>query len=147
MGVCLGGGLGLGFLMEVRAHILLEVKIRQFILGAKIEELCKLSVGDNLATILLVLKVVCADVCVDFAGDVGASHLGSLFLIEEGGEFLANWGGLNEATGGAGGALLADLAGLLHGLNFLIDLLFNVFELVLEGIGLDGELLKLGVEL
>lgn len=147
MGVCLGGGLGLGFLMEVRAHILLEVKIRQFILGAKVEELGELSIGDNLATILLVLKVVCADVCVDFAGDVGASHLGSLFLIEEGGEFLANWGGLNEATGGAGGALLADLAGLLHGLNFLIDLLFNVFELVLEGIGLDGELLKLGVEL
>lgn len=146
LGVCLGGCLGLGLLMEVRAHILLKVEVRQLVLRVELEEFSEFGVGDNLATVLLILEVMCADVGVNLASDVSAGHLRTLFLVEEGGEFFADGGGLDEAAGRASGALLAKFAVLMHSLEFLVHKFLDVLELALEGVGLNGELLKSRIE-
>jgi len=85
----------------VRAHILLEVKVGELILGLKLKKSRKLLVGVDLATIILVLELVGADVGVNLTCNLGAGHLRTLILGKERGELVANLSRLDKATGGA----------------------------------------------
>jgi len=117
----------------VRAHILLEVKVGELILGLKLKKSGKLLVGVDLATIILVLELVGADVGVNLASDLGAGHLRTLILGEERGELVANLSRLDEATRGAVASLALLLgARLLGRLELAGRLLLEDTEISLE---------------
>jgi len=97
---CLSGGLSLHRLGEVGAHETLKIKVCELILLLQLKKSSKLGVGVNLATILLVLEVVGADVGVDVASDCGASHLSALVLAKERCKLIADAGRLHKTTGG-----------------------------------------------
>jgi len=94
----------------VRAHELLEVEVGELVLRAKLKKRGELLVGVNLATIILVLELVVANVSVDLASDLSASHLRTLRLTKEGGKLITNLGRLNKAAR----RTVASLALLLH---------------------------------
>jgi len=99
----------------VRAHIFLKVKICKLISRSNFKELGKLGIGVNFSSVLRILELVVANVLVDVAGDLGASHLGSRGLVKKGGELIADLGGLDEATGRASSSLALALRALLLG--------------------------------
>ena len=65
----------LNTLREVRAHILLKVEVGKLGISKIAKKVLELSIGDDLATIILVLKAVLADVSSDLLSDISASHL------------------------------------------------------------------------
>ena len=65
---------------KVRRHVLLKVEICELITLLELEKTSKLLVGNNLATIVLVLKLVLTDVRIDLTSDLCASHLGTNWL-------------------------------------------------------------------
>lgn len=65
----------LNTLREVRAHILLKVEVGKLGISKITKKVLELSIGDDLATIILVLKAVLADVSSDLLSDISASHL------------------------------------------------------------------------
>ena len=56
-------------LHEVVLHESLEIEVSQLILGGELEELGELSIRVNLAAIVLILKVVGADILVNLLAD------------------------------------------------------------------------------
>jgi len=92
MRLCLDGGLG-----EVRAHVLLEVEIGQAILAGQLQKLGKLGIGENVATVGLILQIIRLDVSVNLLRHLGARHLGSNGLLQEHGQLVADQGGLDKA--------------------------------------------------
>jgi len=61
--------LSLDGLGKVRAHEALEIEVGENIRLLELEKRCKLGIRVDLATILLVLKVVGADVCINVTSD------------------------------------------------------------------------------
>jgi len=111
----LSSSLGLDGLGEMGAHELLEVEVGELILLLELEKSGKLGIRVNLATILLVLEVVGADVSIDVAGNSCACHLSSLVLAKERCKLVTDTGGLDETTGGAVSGLALALGALLLG--------------------------------
>ena len=107
---CLGSCRGL-HLDEVVLHVSLEIEVGEFVVGLGLEEGRELGIGDDLATIGLVLEIVGADVTVDLAAHVGACHLTTSGLAKEGGQLVADEGGLDEARGLVVSGSLALLGG------------------------------------
>ena len=100
----------------------------------------------DLATVDAVLKVVLSDIGVDFASDVGPSHLTTFGFLEEVGEFVADPRGFDKAAGlSVCPDLLASLSAA-ESADLLHETLFEIFELVLECGGLCAEVLELGAE-
>jgi len=142
----LSGGNG-SLLDEVVLHVPLEVEVGELIATSEGKELGEARIGVDLASILLVLETLLADVGVNLLADLGPSHLGANSLAKELGELVGNPGGLDEARGlpvSSGPPLLGVLLGTLE----------LAAENLLEGlvIGLHrGEetshLLELGAEL
>ena len=148
--MCIGlcRGLSLHRLGEVRRHVLLEVEVGQLIGLLELEKGSKLGVRVDLATILLVLQLVGADVSVDLTGNISAGHLGALVLSEEGGELVRDLGGLNKARGGTVASLALALGGLLLGsLDLTGPLLLEGSVLSLQRGDEGTKLLQLGKEL
>jgi len=136
---------GLG---EVRAHEALEVEVGELIRGIELEESRKLLVGVDLASILLVLEVVRANVLVDIAGNLRPGHLGTSGLLEEASELVTDERGLHESRRGAVSGLALALDALLLGsLELARPLLLEAAVLGLEGRDEGTELLELGEEL
>ena len=136
---------GLG---KVRAHVALEVEVRELIRRLQLEKGRKLLVGVNLASVLLVLEVVGADVLVNVTGDLGARHLGPGGLLEELGKLVADERGLDKARGGTVSGLALALGALLVGrLQLARPLLLEGTVLGLEGRNEGSELLELREEL
>jgi len=94
----------------MRRHVTLEVKVSQLVSLFQLEEGSQLLVGIDLATILLVLKVVGANILVDFTSNIGTSHLGSFGLSKKTGKLVGNQSGLHET----GRCAISNLALLLH---------------------------------
>ena len=141
-----GGNNGLS-LDEVVLHEALEVEVRQLIRGLGLEESGQLAVGDNDASVGLVLQLVGADVLVDLAAHGSACHLGSLGLAKEGGELVTDQGGLDETRGGTvSSASLLD-GGLLGGLDLAGEGLLEGLEITLQRGEDAGQLLEFGAEL
>jgi len=146
--VDLGGGLNLGGLGEVRAHVLLEVEVSKLVGLLKLKKASKLGVGVDLATIGLVLEIMVANVHIDLTGNLSASHLGTSGLLKEGSELVTNAGGLHEAGRGAVASLALTLGALLLGrLKLASPLLLKSAVLRLKGGQKSTELLKLSEEL
>ena len=111
---------------EVGAHVALEVEVGELIRGLELEESRELLVGVDLASVLLVLEVVRADVLVDIAGNLGPGHLRSSGLLEELGKLVTDERGLDESRGGAVSGLALALNTLLLGsLELARPLLFE----------------------
>ena len=83
----LGSGI-LGSLSEVWAHVTLKVEIGKLISLLELEESSKLAVRVDLATILLVLKIVSTNVLVNIASNLSTSHLGTNRLLKELGKLI-----------------------------------------------------------
>jgi hypothetical protein len=133
---------------EVGAHVALEVEVGELIGRLELEESSKLLVGVDLASVLLVLEVVRANVLVDVAGNLSPGHLGSRGLVEELGKLVTNERGLDESRGGTvSGLALALDALLLRSLELARPLLLEATVLGLEGRDEGAELLELGEEL
>ena len=139
---------GITRLGEVRAHVALEVEVSQHIVLGDLEKAGKLGVRVNLTAIGLVLKVVLANVLVDVASDLSASHLSSRGLGKEGGKLVADASGLDKSAGGTGTRLALALRALLLGdLKITSPLLLESAVLSLEGIDESTKLLELDKEL
>ena len=129
-------------------HVALEVEVGELILLVELEELGELLIGVDLATIGLVLKTIGGDVGIDLLAHIRAGHLGANGLGEEGGELLADGGGLHEARGLAVAVVTALLGGgLLGSLHLAGDRLLEGLEVVLHGGEETDKLLELGGEL
>ena len=99
----------------MRAHVALEVEVGELIGLLELEKAGKLGIRVDLATILLVLKIVSANVSVNVAGYFSASHLGTNGLLQELGKLITNTSGLDKSRGSAVTRLALSLAGLLLG--------------------------------
>jgi len=144
----LSGGLRLGSLGEVRAHEALEVEVGKLVGLLELKEGSKLGVRVDLATILLVLELVVADVGIDVTGDRGASHLSALLLTKERGKLVTDAGGLNKTTRSAVSGLALALRVLLLGsLKLTSPLLLKSAVLSLKTRDQHAQLLELGVKL
>ena len=94
----LGGGDGRGRgLHEVVLHVALEVEVREAVLTLELEERRELGVRVDLATVLLVLQLVVADVVVDLLAHVGSRHLRARRLAEESRQLVADQGRAHKA--------------------------------------------------
>jgi len=129
-------------------HETLEVEVGELVLGLDLEEGAELGIGDDLATIGLVLKGVGADVRVDLLAHVSAGHLSANRLTEELGKLVADTSGLDKARGLTVAGALALLGRVLLGdLHLAVHGLLERLVIALEG-GEDAEkLLELGTEL
>jgi hypothetical protein len=133
---------------EVGAHVALEVEVGELIRGLELEESRELLVGVDLASVLLVLEVIRANVLVDIAGNLGPGHLRSSGLLEELGKLVTDERGLDEPRGGTVSGLALALNTLLLGsLELARPLLLEGAVLGLEGRDEGAELLELGKEL
>lgn len=83
-------------LCKVARHILLEVEVSQLLALLYLKQRLQLGVGINLATILLILKAVGANVGIDFTSHLSASKLSANGPSKKLGKLLRNEGGLDE---------------------------------------------------
>ena len=124
----LGGSRG-----EVRLHEALEVEVGELITRSELEERSEGGIRVDLATVLLILECVGADVLVDLAGDLSASHLGALVLAQEGSKLLTDKSGLNKTAGGTVALSAALLStSLLSSLHLTSPTLLESAELAAE---------------
>ena len=121
-------------LHEVVLHVTLEVEVGETIAGGETEKSAQLGVGIDLATVLLVLQLVGADVVVDLLAHLGSGQLRTRGLAQKLGKFIADKSGANKARRLAvAGALVLAVRHLLGGLVGLQDRLLEDLELGLEG--------------
>ena len=64
----------LGRLGEMGTHVLLQVEVSQLLIRLQLQETSQLLVGIDLATIVLVLKIMLANVGVNLTSDLCACH-------------------------------------------------------------------------
>jgi len=135
-------------LHEVVLHETLEVEIGELILRLDLEKSAELGVGDDLATIGLVLERVGADVRVDLLAHISTGHLSANRLAEELGKLITDASGLDKSGGLTVSRALALLGRvLLSNLHLAVHGLLERLVVALEG-GEDAEkLLELGAEL
>ena len=140
-----GGDLSLH---EVVLHETLEVEVGELVLRLDLEEGTELGIGDDLATIGLVLEGVGTDVRVDLLADISARHLSANRLAEELSKLVADASGLDKSRRLTVSRALALLGRVLLGdLHLAIHGLLERLVVALEG-GEDAEkLLELGAEL
>jgi hypothetical protein len=138
-------GLGtLGCLGKVGAHVALEIEVGELISIIELEKLGEVGIRVNLATILLVLEIVLADVSVNLTGNLSASHLSTRCLSKERGKLRGNESRLYETTWGAVARFAAALSRCLVGnLELTRRTLLKLTELSLKRREHGGDLLKL----
>ena len=100
---------------EVSSHVLLKVEVSQLLALLQLQKLKKLGVRVDLATVVLVLKLLGANVGIDLASDLSAGKNASLRLAEEGSELVGDQSGLHESRRSAVSVGLATLVGLIRG--------------------------------
>ncbi len=84
----------------MRAHVSLKIEISELIGLLELQQRLELSIRVNLATVLLVLETVGADVSVELSSDISAGHLSAGGLLEELGKLVRDEGRLDKARGG-----------------------------------------------
>jgi hypothetical protein len=128
-------------------HVALEVEVGELIGGSERKELGEARVGVNLASILLVLETLLADVGVNLLADLSASHLSSNGLSEELGKLVTDAGGLDEPRGLPVSRRLPLLGVLLRALELAGEDLLEGLVVALHGGEEASHLLELGAEL
>jgi hypothetical protein len=148
---CLRGSNGNGnsgsSLGKVRRHILLKVEVSQLLTLLKLKKRPQLGVGINLATILLVLKIVLPDVGIDLTSHLSASPLSSGRLSKKLGELLRNQGRLNEARRSTVARLTLTLRNLLGGTHLTSNVALKSAEVAAKRGKTRTQSLELGTEL
>jgi len=136
---------GNGSLGKVRGHVALKVEVSQLLALLELKKRLQLGIRVDATAVLLVLKVVVADVGVDLTSNLGSGHLGTVGLAEELSQLLGNGGGLHEARGGAVANLAALLgAGLLGSAKLLDGVALKCAKLRAERGSKGDNLLQLG---
>jgi len=123
------------------AHVALEVEVSQLIRLLELQELSELGIGVDLATILLVLQIIAANILVDLASHLGAGHLGASGLTEESSKLSTDKSGLDKTAGRAVATLALTLSASLLGVLHLTG------PSLLEGLKLTAKTRKKGVNL
>jgi len=132
---------------EVVLHVTLEVEVGELVGGSERKELGEARIGVNLASILLVLETLLADVSVNLLAHLSARHLGSNGLSEELGKLVADTGGLYEPRGLPVSRGLPLLGVLLRALELAREDLLEGLVIALHGSEESSHLLELGAEL
>jgi len=132
---------------EVVLHVTLEVEVGELVGGSERKELGEARIGVNLASILLVLETLLADVGVNLLAHLSARHLGSNGLSEELGKLVADTGGLDEPRGLPVSRGLPLLGVLLRALELAGEDLLEGLVIALHGSEESSHLLELGTEL
>jgi len=128
-------------------HVTLEVEVGELISGSERKELGEARVGVNLASVLLVLETLLADVGVNLLAHLSARHLGSNGLSEELGKLVTDAGGLDEPRGLPVSRGLPLLGVLLRALELAGEDLLEGLVIALHGSEESSHLLELGTEL
>lgn len=103
----------------MRAQVLLDVEVSEFVGLVKSQKLSELAVGTDDAAVLGVLQVVFADVFVDFLGYISSCDFSALGDTNELSHLVGDLSGLGEATG-----LSVSVSSLLGGLLGCLDFAF-----------------------
>ena len=132
----------------MRAHVSLEIEISELIGLLELQQRLELSIRVNLATVLLILETVGADVSVELSSDISAGHLSASGLLKELGKLVRDEGRLDKARGGTVTRLSLLLGrNLLGSLELLGPVLLHGLELGLKGGDQRGKLAELGRKL
>jgi hypothetical protein len=138
-------GLDLTRLSKVRAHKTLEVKVGELIISLKLKELGEAAVRIDLAAILLVLKIVLADVGINLASNLSASHLSASSLAKERSKLRGDESGLYKTARRTVTRLAAALSrGLVGNLKLASGTLLKLTEISLKSREHHGNLVELG---
>jgi hypothetical protein len=100
---------------EVSSHVLLKVEVSEFLTLLQLQQLKKLGVRVDLATIVLVLKLLGTNVSVDLTSNLSAGKNASLRPAKEGSELIGDQSGLDETRRSTVSIGLAALVGLIRG--------------------------------
>jgi hypothetical protein len=131
----------------MRRHVALKIEVSQFISLLQLQKGRQLGIRIDLASIVLVLKLVGTDISVNLTSNIGAGHLGSSRLLKELGKLIGNLGWLHEPRWLAvSGLALALSLRLLGSLNLTTPLLLQRTELGLQRSEQCTSLVKLGKE-
>ena len=129
------------------AHELLKVEVGYLLLLACLEKLAKLGIRVDLATIVLVLEVVRANILGNLTSYISASHLGAMSYAKEISKLGGDLSRLYETRRSTGALVLVALSvDLVHGASLAKDLLLNNLEVSLKLSKLLGESLNGGSE-
>ena len=122
------------------AHELLKVEVGNLVILLNFEERAKLGVRDDLTTIVLVLKLVGADVLGNLTGYISACHLSAMSYTKEVSKLGGDLSRLYETRRSTGALVLVALSVyLVHSTSLFEDLLLNNLEVSLELVGLLSE--------
>jgi hypothetical protein len=134
-------------LCKVTRHVLLQVEVSKLLALLNLEQRLQLSVGVNLATILLILKVVSTNVGVDLTSHLSACKLSANGLSKKLGELLRNESGLDETGRGAVASLALTLGSLLCGTHLTSNVALKSAEVTAERRKAGTKSVKLGAKL
>jgi hypothetical protein len=134
-------------LCKVARHVLLQVEVSQNLTLLNLEQRLQLSVGVDLATILLVLKIVSANVGIDLTGHLGAGKLSANGLSKKLSELLRNESGFDETRRGAVASLALTLGSLLCSTHLTGDIALKSAEVAAERRKAGTKSVKLGAKL
>jgi len=134
-------------LCKVARHILLEVEVSQLLALLYLKQRLQLGVGINLATILLILKAVGANVGIDFTSHLSASKLSANGPSKKLGKLLRNEGGLDETGRSAVTGLALTLGSLLCRTHLTSNIALKSAEVAAERRKAGTKSVKLGAKL
>ena len=95
------------------SHELLKVEVSQLLTLLQLQKLKKLGIGVNLATVVLILKLLGANVGIHLTSNLGTRKNTALGPAEKSGQLVGNQGGLDETRRSAVSVGLATLVGLV----------------------------------
>jgi len=108
----------------------LKIEVGQLILVLESKELLQLGVREDVASVRRILEILGADVSINLASHLRASHHGALGTAEELGQLVAHQGRLDEPARRTSRILVLSLARrLLGGLEVALGLLLNALQL------------------
>jgi hypothetical protein len=134
-------------LSKVARHVLLQVEVSELLTLLDLKQRLQLGVGVNLATILLVLEVVSANVGVNLTSDLSASKLSANGLSEKLGQLLGNQSRLDETGRSAVASLALTLGSLLGSTHLTSNVALKGAEVTAERRKAGAKSVKLGAKL
>jgi hypothetical protein len=126
---------------------LLQVEVGQLLTLLDLKQRLQLGIGVNLATILLILKVVSANVSVNLTSHLSASKLSANGLSEKLGQLLGNQSRLNETGRSAVTSLALTLRSLLGSTHLASNIALKGAEVAAKRRKAGAKSVKLGAKL
>jgi hypothetical protein len=117
----------------VSSHILLKIEVSKLLALLQLQELKKLGVGVNLATIVLVLKLLVANVGIHLASNLSAGTNTALGLAKKSSQLVRDEGRLDETRRSTVSVGLAALVGLISGTKLTSVLTLQLVDLRANG--------------